>query len=93
MHSIRPTPGDTAAAEAGDGFRRADADQALSHGFVSSQLFVNIAHDCRWYGKTEPLIMAVLAEHERIDADQFSINAQQRTATVSGINGGVGLDI
>jgi len=56
-------------------------------------LFVNIARDCRWYGKTEPLIMAVLVEHERIDADQLSINAQQRTATVSGINGGVGLDI
>ena len=37
--------------------------------------------------------MAVLAEHERIDADQFSINAQQRTATVCGINGGVGLGI
>ena len=34
-----------------------------------------------------------LAEHERIDADQFSINAQQRTASVSGINGSVGLEI
>jgi len=34
--------GGTATAEAGDGFRRADTDQALSHSSVSSQLFVNI---------------------------------------------------
>ena len=29
------------------------------------------------------LLLDRLAEHRRIDADQFSINAQQRTATVS----------
>ena len=90
--SISPAQAE-ALREAGRNSLHEDADQALSNDSTSSQLFVDVAHDCGRHREPETLIMAVLAQHERIDSDQFTFNVQQWTATVSGIDGGVGLDI
>ena len=60
---------------------------------MTSQLFVDIADNCGRDRKAEALITAVLAEQEGIDSYQFTFDAQQRAATVSGINGCIGLDI
>ena len=54
-----------------------DADQALSHDSVTSQLFVDITDNCGRDRKAKTLITAVLAEQEGIDSDQLTFDVQQ----------------
>ena len=79
--------------EAGRNGLHKDPHQALPHNATSSQLLVDVAHDCGRHSEPETLVATGLAQHERIDSNQFTFHVQQWTAAVSGINRRVGLDI
>ena len=52
----------------------------------SSQPVENEADDSGRNRKTQPLAPPALGEDERIDAKQVSVNVNERTATISGVD-------
>src|ERR1019366_5945048 len=57
-----------------------------------SQSIDNETHDSGRNRETQPLAPSALRQNKRIDAEHISVNINQWTTTIAGIDGCVGLD-
>ncbi len=70
----------------------ADAEVAVMHGAGLDDRLGRGAGDLRGNGESCTGERAVAGNDERVDADQFAVRVDQRSAGVAGVDGGVGLD-
>ena len=69
------------------------ADLAAANGAVLPDLPVDVAYDVARRREADALVASRLREDQRVDANDFALGVEQRSAAVAGIDGRVGLDV
>ena len=69
------------------------ANRYALHTAVLAKVLIIEIDDCCGDGKTQPLAAATFAQHHCVYSDKIAIDIYQWTATVSWIEGRIGLDV